>query len=64
MLALFMNKKWKYLNDDDFCVSYSHTKRLGFRIPTNAAKAYKIRKNVMDIERNGEFASFFTGCRS
>ena len=31
MLALFMNKKWKYLNDDDFCMSYSHAKRLGVR---------------------------------
>lgn len=44
MLALFMNKQWKYLLDDDFCVAVKQAKRLGFRLPTNANKAFRKRK--------------------
>lgn len=44
MLALFMNKKWKYLLDDDFCLAAKQAKRLGLRIPTNTNKAFRRRK--------------------
>ena len=44
MLALFMNKQWKYLIDINFCLAFEQAKRLGFRLPTNSKKAYRIRK--------------------
>lgn len=44
MLALFMNKKWKYLLDSDFCCAVRQAKRLGLRLPTNTNKAYSRRK--------------------
>ncbi len=44
MLALLMNKKWKYLLDDDFCLATKQAKRLGMRIPTNTNKAFRRRK--------------------
>ena len=44
MLALFMDKKWKYLLDDDFCCAFENARRLGFSTPTNSNKAYIKRK--------------------
>lgn len=44
MLALFMEKEWKYLLDSDFCHAFEEAKRLGFKLPTNADKAYRKRK--------------------
>ena len=44
MLALLMNKKWKYLLDEDFCLATKQAKRLGMRIPTNMIKAFRRRK--------------------
>lgn len=44
MLALLMNKKWKYLLDDDFCLATKQAKRLGLRISTNTIKAFRRRK--------------------
>ena len=53
MLVLFMNKKWKYLLDDDFCCAAKLAKRLGLRIPTNTNKAFKrrIKKCCLGITR-------------
>ena len=47
MLALFMNKEWKYLLDDDFCCAAKQAKRLGLKLPTNTNKAYRRRKRRM-----------------
>ena len=47
MLALFMNKQWRYLTNYDFCVAFKQAKRLGFRMPTNAKKAFRRRKSAM-----------------
>lgn len=53
MLALFMNKKWKYLSEYAFCYAAKQAKRLGFRVPTNTDKALrrKAAKNEKIVKR-------------
>ena len=39
-----MDKKWKYLLDNDFCFAFETARRLGYRLPVNSNKAYIKRK--------------------